>query len=199
MGLRFTVKPTDRVGIYAQGSLGVARVNEDVLYIYGYRNADQWGLYFGGELGLEWYQVNPHYALALHGGMRNYQAVLGRDQTPPVSRHWRGPAVLRCATCSEPGSVQRRDLLRRSLVARERGAQRNAGLLADAAAQRLDEGEVHPRSRQPGGEPDEHSRANGTTYRARGRRDGSRLDGARHALGTGRAGSDCFRISSARW
>ena len=94
-GLRFTVKPTDCVGIYAQGSLGVARVNEDVLYIYGYRNADQWGLDDGGELGLEWYQVNPHYALALHGGMRNYQAVLGRYCSGEQALAWTGGASLR--------------------------------------------------------------------------------------------------------
>lgn len=77
-GLRFTVKPTDRVGIYVTGSAGIARINEDLLFVYGYENADRWNLYYGGELGLEWYQVNPHMALALHGGVRNYDAGLGR-------------------------------------------------------------------------------------------------------------------------
>jgi hypothetical protein len=77
-GLRFTVKPTDYFGIYLTGSAGIARINEDVLFVYGYENADRWNLYFGGELGLEWYQINPHMALALHGGVRNYDAGLGR-------------------------------------------------------------------------------------------------------------------------
>jgi hypothetical protein len=94
-GLRLTVKPHDRIGLYLQGSAGFARVNDDTLYIYGYRNADKWGLYYGGELGFEWYQVNPHYAFSLHGGARNYEAVLGRDRTGEKALAWVGGASLR--------------------------------------------------------------------------------------------------------
>ncbi len=66
------------MGSTCTGSAGIARINEDLLFQYGYQNADRWNLYFGGELGVEWYQVNPHMALALHGGVRDYDAGLGR-------------------------------------------------------------------------------------------------------------------------
>jgi hypothetical protein len=93
-GLRLTVKPHDRFGIYVTGSAGIARINEDLLFVYGYPNADRWNLYYGGELGLEWYQVNPHMALALHGGVRNYDAGLGRVNGP-MSLAWISGVSLR--------------------------------------------------------------------------------------------------------
>lgn len=77
-GVRVTVKPTDAIGVYAQGTLGVAKVSNDSLYTYGYLDANTLHPYFGGVLGLEWYQVNPHYALALNGGVRDYNALLDR-------------------------------------------------------------------------------------------------------------------------
>ncbi len=94
-GLRATVKPTDRVGLYLQGSVGGAEVNDDVLGIYGYPNADRLNLYFAGELGVEWYQVSPHLALALHGGVRDYTATFKRDLSnqPPLA--WVSGASIR--------------------------------------------------------------------------------------------------------
>lgn len=94
-GLRLTVKPTDRFGIYVQGSAGAAEISEDVLFYYGYQNADRLGLYWGGQLGLEWYQVNPHMALALNGGVKNYQDVLGRDRGGEQALAWTGGVSLR--------------------------------------------------------------------------------------------------------
>jgi hypothetical protein len=94
-GLRLTVKPVDRFGIYVQGSAGGAKITEDVLFHYGYQNAEQLGLYWGGQLGLEWYQVNPHLALALTGGVKNYQDVLGRDRGGGQALAWVGGLSLR--------------------------------------------------------------------------------------------------------
>ncbi len=94
-GLRLTVKPMDRFGIYVQGSAGGAKITEDVLFYYGHRNADQLGLYWGGQLGFEWYQVNPHMALALHGGVKNYQDVLGRDRGGEQALAWTSGIALR--------------------------------------------------------------------------------------------------------
>lgn len=96
-GLRLTVRPTERVGIYLQGSLGMAEVSEDVLFNYGYRDADTLALYWGGSLGVEWYQVNPHLALALHGGVRNYDAGLGRARSTEPALAIIGGAALRYA------------------------------------------------------------------------------------------------------
>lgn len=87
-GLRITIPVGSIVGIMAQGSLGFARVSEqNVLSIYGFPDADEPNLYYGAELGLEWYQVNPHLALAAHGGVRSYGAGLTRDRgsDPPVA------------------------------------------------------------------------------------------------------------------
>jgi hypothetical protein len=86
-GLRGTVKPSDRVGLYLQGSVGGAEVTADVLGIYGYPNARSFNLYLAAELGVEWYQVSPHLALAVHGGVRDYTATFKRDfsSQPPLA------------------------------------------------------------------------------------------------------------------
>lgn len=94
-GVRVTIKPTDRFGFYLQGSLGGGRATEDVLEIYGYPHAEELGFYQSAELGLEWYQINPHLALALHGGVRNYPRTLKRerDSQPPMA--WLSGLALR--------------------------------------------------------------------------------------------------------
>jgi hypothetical protein len=94
-GLRGTLKASERIGLYAQGSVGGAEVSDDVLGIYGYPNADAFHLYVAGELGVEWYQVSPHLALALHGGVRDYTATFKRDQGtgPPLA--WVSGLALR--------------------------------------------------------------------------------------------------------
>lgn len=86
-GLRLTVKPTDRFGIFLQGSVGGGRATEDVLELYGYPDAEELGLYESGELGFEWYQVSPHLALSIHGGVRNYAQNLKRtgDTKPAMT------------------------------------------------------------------------------------------------------------------
>jgi len=94
-GLRGTVKAGDRVGLYLQSSLGGAEVNDDVLGIYGYANADSFHVYFGGELGVEWYQVSPHLALAVHGGVRDYTATFKRDQSSQPPLAWVSGVSLR--------------------------------------------------------------------------------------------------------
>jgi hypothetical protein len=79
-GLRATLPIGGKFGLFVQGSAGLARVSEqNVLSIYGFPNADEFNLYFGGELGFEWYQVNPHLALAVHGGIRHYGQGLTRE------------------------------------------------------------------------------------------------------------------------
>jgi hypothetical protein len=60
------------VGFYVQGEAGFASVNQDVLATYGYPAADRLRPFAGGALGLEWFQLSPHYALAWFGGVRDY-------------------------------------------------------------------------------------------------------------------------------
>ncbi len=80
-GLRLTA-PLGRIfGVFGQGSLGLAEVSEqNVLSVYGFPDADEPNLYFGGEAGIEWHQVSPHLALAAHGGIRSYGQGLTRDR-----------------------------------------------------------------------------------------------------------------------
>jgi hypothetical protein len=94
-GLRFTLRPVDVIGIYLQASGGVGCATDDVLEIYGYEHADEVGLYGGGELGVEWYQVNPHLALALHGGVRAYPRTLQREFDTKAPLAWLSGAALR--------------------------------------------------------------------------------------------------------
>jgi hypothetical protein len=93
-GVRFTARFSERVGGYVQGDLGLMETSSDVLHTYGFRKAEDWNLYFGGMLGVEWYQVDPHYALALNGGARKtpgFERAVGSD--PAIS--WLGGASIR--------------------------------------------------------------------------------------------------------
>jgi hypothetical protein len=94
-GLRGTVKASDRVGLYLQASLGGAEVTDDVLSTYGYKDADKFNLYLSAELGAEWYQISPHWALAVHGGVRDYTATFKREfsNQPPLA--WVSGLALR--------------------------------------------------------------------------------------------------------
>ncbi len=74
-GARLTIRFTDRFGIYAQGGLGAmkADVGNNQLGILGFRDAESLGVYIGGRLGVEWYQIDRHFALGLNGGIRTAQ------------------------------------------------------------------------------------------------------------------------------
>lgn len=80
-GARFTLPVGRILAVFAQGSLGLAAISEqNVLSIYGFPDADEPNLYLDGRIGLEWYQVNPHLALGVHGGLRSYGQGLTRER-----------------------------------------------------------------------------------------------------------------------
>jgi hypothetical protein len=85
-GLRYTQEFMESFALYLQGNAGLATSTEDVLVIYGYRDSNELSLYFGGQLGFEWFQANPHYALAAHAGVRNYTGLeRERSSEPPLA------------------------------------------------------------------------------------------------------------------
>jgi len=85
-GGRASWQPLAALGFYLQGEAGLGSVSEDVLSSYGYPNAAQLRPYFGGTLGVEWFQINPHYALAAYGGARDYVQSFERTygSNPPI-------------------------------------------------------------------------------------------------------------------
>ncbi|MCW5835386.1 MAG: hypothetical protein KIS78_23495 [Labilithrix sp.] len=98
-GARFTLRFTDRFGAYAQGSVGMmkADIATNALGILGFREAESLGVYVGGRLGVEWYQIDRHFALGLNAGVRSAQgfAKLGAGTDSPLALD--GGASLRCA------------------------------------------------------------------------------------------------------
>jgi hypothetical protein len=83
-GARFTLRFTDRFGVYVQGSIGAmeADIRKRALEIIGFKNAESLGLYVGGRLGLEWYQLDRHFALGIASGLRDatgFKRTIGSD------------------------------------------------------------------------------------------------------------------------
>lgn len=96
-GARLSWQAFSAVGFYLQGEGGFASVNEDVLATYGYPEADRLRLFVGGSLGVDWFQLSPHYALSVGGGARdyfqNFERVYGTR--PPLA--WFGSVAIRYA------------------------------------------------------------------------------------------------------
>jgi len=96
-GARLSWQAFSAVGFYLQGEGGFASVNEDVLATYGYPDADRLRPFVGGSLGVDWFQLSPHYALSIGGGARdyfqNFERVYGTR--PPLA--WFGSVAIRYA------------------------------------------------------------------------------------------------------
>lgn len=98
-GARFTVAVTERVSLFVQGGAGLMRADVPVgaLAILGYRDAEDFNVYAGGRLGVEWHQINPHLALGLNGGARyapGFAQAGGAGDTPLL---WDASVALRYA------------------------------------------------------------------------------------------------------
>lgn len=71
-GVRFSLRFTDRVGIYLQGSAGVMKADIRVngLRTVGFADAESLGPYAGGRLGVEWLQLDRHLGIGLSSGVK---------------------------------------------------------------------------------------------------------------------------------
>ncbi len=84
VGARGTVRFTRRVGVFLQGAAGVSKadIRTNALGIIGHGDAERLGIYFSGRLGVEWYQLDRHFALGLSGSLRdatNFKRSTGSD------------------------------------------------------------------------------------------------------------------------
>jgi hypothetical protein len=93
-GARFTFGLSERVSAYAQVDFGMMEASSDVLHSYGFYEAENLNGYFGAGGGLEWYQGDPHFALALNGGVRQAQ---GFERSVPgdVALSWLAAVAIR--------------------------------------------------------------------------------------------------------
>ena len=92
---RFSWEVSPVVSLFAEGEVGLAEVSSDILTTYGFNDANSLEPYFGGALGAEWFQVNPHYALGVRAGVRSYGALLDRSFGGDTALAWLGAATLR--------------------------------------------------------------------------------------------------------
>jgi hypothetical protein len=89
-GARFTIRFGERVGIYAQPSVGLMRadVGKNALGNLGFRDAESLDTYLAGRLGFEWYQLDRHFALGVTVGARLAQGFgitrVGTSDTPLI-------------------------------------------------------------------------------------------------------------------
>jgi hypothetical protein len=97
LGTRLSWQAFEFVGLYLQGDAGLSSVNHDVLSTYGYADADRLRPYFGGMLGVEWFQISPHYGIALSGGVRDYLQTFERVNGAKPPLVWLGGIALRYA------------------------------------------------------------------------------------------------------
>lgn len=99
VGTRFTVHLGERLGVFAQGSVGglKADVGSNTLGILGFRDAESFGLSLGGRVGLEWYQINRHFALGLNSGVRLIQGFARSGASSDTPMAIDGGASLRYA------------------------------------------------------------------------------------------------------
>jgi hypothetical protein len=96
-GARLSWQAFSAVGFYLQGDTGFASVDQDVLATYGYPDADRLRPYAGGSLGVEWFQLSPHYALALSGGARDYFQSFDRTNGDRAPLVWFSSVAIRYA------------------------------------------------------------------------------------------------------
>ena len=71
-GLRATVPATDRLSPFVEGDAGAltAVVPHGTLAVLGFRQAENYGLQFGGRVGIDWHQLDRHLALTASAGTR---------------------------------------------------------------------------------------------------------------------------------
>ncbi|NOY91494.1 MAG: hypothetical protein GXP55_09860 [Deltaproteobacteria bacterium] len=68
--LRLNINAGARAALFLSFEGGLSFVPTDDLQVYGFRDAKDLGLIYGGELGFDWHMKNRHSSLGLAGGAR---------------------------------------------------------------------------------------------------------------------------------
>ncbi len=89
-GGRFTARFGDRIGVFAQLSIGAmkADIATNALGLIGFRDAEDVNPYAAARVGLEWYQIDRHFALGVNVGIRlaqGFETTRRASDTPLVT------------------------------------------------------------------------------------------------------------------
>jgi hypothetical protein len=85
--LRFQLNVSPRVALWLGGEAGVTVSTSDVLATYGLGDSDDYGLMYGGNLGLDFHMRNRHHSLGITGGSRLYPSLEGPNGEAAVGVH----------------------------------------------------------------------------------------------------------------
>lgn len=66
--LRLQLPLSVRTALWVSGDVGGGVASGDFLQAWGYRNAGDIGLVYGGSLGFDWHFLNPHHSIGLRAG-----------------------------------------------------------------------------------------------------------------------------------
>jgi hypothetical protein len=69
---RFQANLSTRAALWVSGDLGAGTVDGDFLQAWGYDDAGDLGLVYGGTIGFDWHLFNPHHSLGLSLGAHQY-------------------------------------------------------------------------------------------------------------------------------
>jgi hypothetical protein len=80
-GIRAGARMSSRLAAFIEGDVGAmaADVPHNTLANLGFRSAESLGVAAGGRVGVEWYQVDSHFAISFQGGSR---AAMGFSHAP---------------------------------------------------------------------------------------------------------------------
>ncbi|MEM9073720.1 MAG: hypothetical protein AAGE52_34840 [Myxococcota bacterium] len=85
--VRFQLNMTARAALWLGGEFGIGFATGEVLRAYGLQDADNVGLVYGGQLGLDWHMRNRHHSIGIVGGARVFPNLEGIDGSVAIGVH----------------------------------------------------------------------------------------------------------------
>lgn len=92
--LRLQANFTEAFAMWLSGQFAVLVATTDILGVYGFQEASDIGIAYGGELGVDWHLRARHHSIGLLGGVRHYPSLEGLiGGSPALGIH--GSAYIR--------------------------------------------------------------------------------------------------------